>query len=90
MFLSFFGCATTQISSREYVSQHPELSDSLKNTILNNKVHIGMTKEQVRASWGEPDEINKTILKDSTHEQWCYGNYNFLYFKDDILEAAQQ
>ncbi len=58
-------------------------------TILEGIVTIGMTKEMVTVSWGEPDKINRTILASSTHEQWIY-NDNYLYFDNNKLTAIQQ
>ena len=56
--------------------------------ILSNKVQIGMTKEMVRESWGDPDDINRTIGSFGVHEQWCYG-YQYLYFEDGKLTVMQ-
>lgn len=53
-------------------------------------VLIGMTQEEVlQSSWGKPKDINKTITKYSTNEQWVYSNYNYLYFEDGILVTIQ-
>ena len=40
--------------------------------IFNGDFQIGMTKEMCRLSWGEPKDINRTITKYSTSEQWVY------------------
>ena len=47
-----------------------------------------MTKEMVRESWGDPDDINRTIGSFGVHEQWCYG-YQYLYFEDGKLTVMQ-
>lgn len=53
-------------------------------------VSIGMTQEEVlQSSWGKPEDINKTITKYGTREQWVYGNNNYLYFEDGILVTIQ-
>jgi len=53
-------------------------------------VRIGMTQKQVIASaWGRPESVNKTIGSFGTHEQWVYGNGNFLYFENGILKTIQ-
>lgn len=53
---------------------------------------IGMTKEQVRnkTNWGEPNSINTTTNKYGTHEQWVYGDYQYLYFDNGKLTTIQQ
>jgi hypothetical protein len=37
--------------------------------VANKKVGVGMTPEQVRASWGKPERINMTINADGKVEQ---------------------
>jgi hypothetical protein len=61
----------------------------LWNTILQGKVRIGMTKEMCKLSWGEPKDINETILAGKKSEQWVYSD-NYLYFDNGILTAKQQ
>lgn len=53
-------------------------------------VFLGMTKEQALASnWGRPQRINSTHNARGVHEQWVYGNGNYLYFYNGILESFQ-
>lgn len=52
--------------------------------------HLGMSREEVEASlWGKPLDINRTVTKYSTYEQWVYGNGQYLYFDDGILTSFQ-
>ena len=53
-------------------------------------VNLGMTKQQVLDScWGEPQKINTSIGSWGTHEQWVYGNGNYLYFENGKLTSIQ-
>jgi hypothetical protein len=54
-------------------------------------VRIGMTAKHVRekTDWGEPETINSTITSRGTREQWVYGDGDYLYFRNGILEAIQ-
>jgi hypothetical protein len=53
-------------------------------------VRIGMTQQDVLASsWGRPHHINRTTYRWGTHEQWVYGERNYLYFEDGTLTAIQ-
>lgn len=53
-------------------------------------VFIGMTQDQVRASkWGRPRDINRTTNSSGSTEQWVYGNGNYLYFRNGLLETIQ-
>jgi len=54
--------------------------------ILKRQVRIGMTI----LSWGEPEDINKTILSGNVkHEQWMYSLSSYLYFEGNILTTIQ-
>lgn len=52
---------------------------------------IGMTQREVRNSkWGSPDDINTTITKYGTHEQWVYSGGRYVYFDDGIVSSIQK
>lgn len=57
--------------------------------ISEGNVILGMSKEMCEASWGLPIDINKTIVKGLTTEQWVYGLGTYLYFDNGILSAIQ-
>lgn len=57
--------------------------------ILENAVQIGFTKEMCVEAWGEPYNINRTVTRNSIHEQWVYGIGRYLYFEGNILTAIQ-
>lgn len=56
--------------------------------IMEGVVKIGMSKAMCRESWGEPDDINKSIGSWGNHEQWVYGS-SYLYFEGNKLTAIQ-
>lgn len=56
--------------------------------IVHRHVMQGMNPAQVRAAWGRPDNINRTVLPGHTSEQWVYGD-TYLYFDDGILTSWQ-
>ena len=45
---------------------------------------IGMTQQQVLndTNWGKPKYVNTTINAYGRSEQWVYGTYQYLYFKN--------
>jgi hypothetical protein len=57
--------------------------------IADGKVVLGMNKEMCIASWGNPIDINRTIVKGLTSEQWVYGWGTYLYFDNGLLSAIQ-
>ncbi|MBL7130969.1 MAG: hypothetical protein ISS45_06185 [Candidatus Omnitrophica bacterium] len=86
--LTILGCASSgpllkpDMDSRQgYVMNHPELSYEIKQAILEGKVIKGMTKDNVRASWGEASEvidITKTrFYTGKSEESWIYRPFPF-------------
>ena len=52
--------------------------------------NLAMTPQEViESSWGKPRNINRSTYTFGTREQWVYGNGNYLYFKDGILDSIQ-
>lgn len=80
-----------------YVKWHPNTDENIKNCILSGQITIGMTKEQVFASWGKPWRIHKSVGSWGIHEQWRYGHYfssgsviYYLHFENGILTSWQK
>jgi hypothetical protein len=73
----------------QYFNDHPELSEQIKQCIRKGTIVLGMTKEQVTASWGKPDDIHRSVYSFGVHEQWIYGDRQYLYFEDGILTSWQ-
>lgn len=68
---------------------YPKWSQRTWNAIKEYKIYIGMTKEMVLMSWGEPKKINKTILASGVSEQWVYSLDSYVYFDDGVVSAIQ-
>lgn len=75
------GCSTLP-KRQEYIANHPELSEKLKSNILKAEISIGMTPEQVLASWGEPSTKGSSINQYYTSEHWVYYDTYIVYFQD--------
>lgn len=75
-----------------YISEHPGLDSGIRNLIKNGIVGTGMSKEEVIASWGKPDRIEKTSKFD-TDEMWYYwDNSKFhprIYFSKGIVMKTE-
>ena len=68
----------------------------LIKTLCSNKerpsgVKIGDKADFVikKSSWGKPKEIHRTTTSHGSHEQWVYGDGNYLYFDNGIVTAIQ-
>ena len=67
---------------RRAVNAHP-WPERIKAAILENRVEIGMTREQVTAAWGQPRNVDATAV--TRQEQWTYGGPVYLYFTNGAL-----
>lgn len=86
-------CTGMMASQRRerYVDEHPWINEETREAILAGEIMIGMLRSQVIASWGHPDDINRSIGSWGRHEQWVYGQTTavYLYFEDGILTSWQ-
>ncbi len=55
-----------------------------------HKVRVGMSDDQCRIAWGEPERVNRTTDANGEHEQWVYRSGNALYLTDSLLETIQK
>ncbi len=78
-----------KMSKIERIMEKYDCSENIATLISRGQVRIGMTAEQCRASWGRPNDINRSTGTWGVHEQWCYGGHNYLYFEDGILTSIQ-
>lgn len=56
---------------QSYIIQNPHLSPNIKTAILKGRVLIGMTKEEVVAAIGRPDQKQDTSTW-AAREHWIY------------------
>ena len=50
---------------------------------------VGMNREMLEYSLGEPDDINKSVGSWGTNEQWVYGNGLYIYLENDKVTSYQ-
>jgi len=60
------------------------------NAIKNHKIALGFLKDEVKKSWGAPENVNTTISAAfGKISQWCYSNGAYVYFKDGQVIEIQ-
>jgi hypothetical protein len=57
--------------------------EHIKLAVLENRVELGMTREQVTAAWGDPRNVDVTPT--TRQEQWTYSGPTYLLFTDGAL-----
>ena len=79
------GCASTPLrkpglnNRKAYVDAHMDLTQSIREAILHTRVIEGMTYEDVRAGWGEPNEIGTAADSKFLSEGEVVWEYNRLF-----------
>lgn len=86
---------------KQFKQKIAKFPQKIQQLILAKKISLGMTKEQVRLSWGSPKDINRSAGSWGVHEQWVYGPYSisnrsiyigrdsYVYFENGILTGWQ-
>lgn len=85
--LAISGCAyipyyTTPETRQKFLTDHPDTPKDVQDNILHQKFSKGMTKDQVRASLGNPGEEHQASDPNGVVTIWNYQN-TLIYFYDD-------
>jgi len=81
---------------QKYIKEHPGLRAKTQEAIRGGFITVGMTTEEVRASWGNPNAHRERISGYNTYTQWRYGKYRYrynlyvLFFVHDRLQSWQE
>jgi len=67
-----------------YLQQIHNWENEIWSLIIEKQVSKGMNKEQVRLSWGEPNEVEK----EGTNESWLYEG-KYLFFEANNLTEVE-
>ncbi len=70
------GCVSPAGRRADYLDTHPELSEKVSKAISSGELVSGMTMDEVRASWGEPDMITKSVSEEGVDQIWSYDSYH--------------
>lgn len=75
LFLSSCSTIPTPQQRAQYVLQQAP-PEPARTWIAQGQIGVGMTAEQVIASWGPPGNVSRTVSTDGTHESWIYYGLN--------------
>jgi hypothetical protein len=78
----------TRAKIQRLIAMHEAWSDDMLPAIACRWVQKGMTAEQLRASWGGPEDINRTVTSFGVSEQWVYGD-SYVYLDEGVVTAWQ-
>jgi hypothetical protein len=60
-------------------------SADIAHRIIAGKVWQGMTRDQLRDAWGEPEDRDEQVLKTKTKEVWKYGRTSRTRFAQKVF-----
>ncbi len=72
-----------------YLLNHRNIAQKFVTAIREGTIMLGMTREMVIVTWGEPEDVHKTVGSWGVHEQWIYKHNQYVYFENDILTSWQ-
>lgn len=87
--------ASIEIKQTRILNKNKRLTNkygrAIADKIIDGEIWIGMTDDMAKASIGYPDDINRTVTRYGTHEQWVYNKKDMnLYFDDGVLTSWQE
>jgi hypothetical protein len=62
--------------------------DDIKNLVAEGAIHLGMTRDEVRAVLGEPDDVGGTSRRYKIPLIWKYGDVEFHW--SALARSSQQ
>ncbi len=80
--------AVDRARAEAFLARHPEIDDKRRKIIREGRLEKGMSKEEVIASLGSPEEIKKVLRRSEFDERWNYYTKRlFIYFGGGRLRA---
>lgn len=82
---------------RNRIARVQDWPDAVRRAVENDRIAVGMTRDQVVAAWGWPQDVNRTTTAFGTDEQWCYRDrhdryalaHAFVYFSGGLVQSIQ-
>lgn len=76
--------------TEDYCSKLPAWGAARIKEIQNGQISLGMTEDQVLASWGSPRKVNNSTGRWGSHQQWVYGDFGpYVYLENGRLTSWQ-
>jgi hypothetical protein len=69
--------------------KHPDWSDDAIAIVACHRVVVGMSQEQLLASWGRPEQVNRTVVGSSASDQLVYSDNNYVYIENGVVTSYQ-
>jgi hypothetical protein len=71
------------------VAENSGLKPEIRAAILKNDILVGMSKDDVRTSWGAPHRESHSQDTTGSSDLWIYGNTGLL-FREGVLQSLSR
>jgi len=75
LLLNLFACESPPVRRSEIIEEHPEWNAQMIKIITEGVLIVGMTPDQVRASWGRPCWSCTGTAMDKGWDKWRTWEY---------------
>ena len=80
---------TLNATTARWPDAHPEEVEA----IACRRIWVGMSEGMLRASWGSPETVNRTVTSSVVSEQWvyhrAYPHDAYVYVENGVVTALQ-
>ena len=81
-------CSPPRRRIEQLLQTHADWSDDHIADVACRLIWVGMSEEQLRASWGRPERINRSVYPSGVHAQWVYGD-DYVYVESGVVTSYQ-
>jgi hypothetical protein len=69
------------------IKENPHWPEDVKDCVLRGKIRIGMGGDEIKASWGLPQDVRRRVGSWGVREQWVYGGIYYLNLENGVLTS---
>lgn len=77
-----------RVARENYIANNPDLNPSFAEAIREERLAIGMSANDVRASWGAPDRKSSRINAMGSFESWWYGTSTMVELHNGVVDSV--
>ena len=78
----------TRLLNAIHIQGDPNVDQRTKDAIANKQIRIGMSREHLLLSRGQPERINKSVYSWGVLEQFVYGGGRYVYLKNGRVTST--
>jgi hypothetical protein len=80
--------ATRLQTSIDELGRRSAFSASDRKLIQAKQMQVGMSEAALQCSWGQPEDVNRTVTSTAEHKQYVYGS-RYVYVDNGVVTGFQ-